>query len=170
MDVHNDRLRPVRYQQWVRDRVLVLHREPAGLFQQWATARGRKELRELLMGTLHFEIDELAARLRRPDCDPIDLLIYLGWEWPLYTRAERVVAFNVTERDYLDFYSPRARQVLATLLEKYAAHGAMICLPARCKVCRSTSWVVWSSWRLFSMGRGRCALLSTRSQRLFEVD
>jgi type I restriction enzyme R subunit len=50
-------------------------------------------------------------------------LIYLGWEWPLHTRAERVAAFNATERDYLDFYSPRARQVLATLLEKYTAHG-----------------------------------------------
>jgi type I restriction enzyme, R subunit len=123
MDVYNDRLRPVRYQQWVRDRVLALHRGPAGLLQQWATARGRKELRELLRDTLCFEIDELAARLRRPDCDPIDLLIYLGWEWPLHTRAERVAAFNATERDYLDSYSPRARQVLTTLLEKYTAHG-----------------------------------------------
>jgi type I restriction enzyme R subunit len=42
MDVHNDRLRPVRYQQWVLDRVLALHRGPGGLLQQWATARAAK--------------------------------------------------------------------------------------------------------------------------------
>lgn len=123
MDVRNDRLQPVSYQQWVHDRVIALQREPAGLLEQWATARGRRELREMLHETLCFQVDELAARLRRPDCDPIDLLIYLGWEWPLNTRAERVAAFSVAERGYMDTFSPRARQILATLLEKYAAHG-----------------------------------------------
>jgi EcoEI R protein C-terminal len=34
-----------------------------------------------------------------------------------------VAAFTVTEREYLDSFSPQARRILSTLLDKYAAHG-----------------------------------------------
>jgi type I restriction enzyme R subunit len=98
-------------------------REPGALLEEWATARGRRELRELLGETLYFDIDELARRLHRPDCDPIDLLITLAWDWPLVSRTERVSRFQVREREYLDSLSPRARQILGTILGKYEAHG-----------------------------------------------
>jgi len=123
MDLQEGGLRRVRLQQWVRDRVKAMGREPGALLEEWATARGRRELRELLGETLYFDIDELARRLHRPDCDPIDLLITLAWDWPLVSRTERVSRFQVREREYLDSLSPRARQILGTILGKYEAHG-----------------------------------------------
>lgn len=123
MDLQDGCLRRVRLQQWVRDRVKALGREPGALLGEWATARGRRELRELLGETLYFDVDELASRLHRPDCDPIDLLVTLAWDWPLLSRSERVSRFRARERAYLDSLSPRARQILGTILDKYEAHG-----------------------------------------------
>lgn len=123
MDTQSGGLRPVSLRQWVRDRVLSMNREPHTLLNSWASARGRRELRELLSSTLCFDVTELAQRLGRPDCDPIDLLTWLAWDWPLQTRAQRVQAFHKREREYLEQLSPEARTVLTNLLEKYAAHG-----------------------------------------------
>lgn len=123
VDPHDGALRTVRLQQWVRDRVKAMGRGPDSLLEEWATARGRRELRELLDETLYLDVDGLANRLHRPDCDPIDLLISLAWDWPVLSRAERVSRFRAREREYLDTLSPRARLILGTILDKYEAHG-----------------------------------------------
>lgn len=47
----------------------------------------------------------------------------MAWEWPLLSRTERVSRFRAREREYLDSLSPRARQILGTILDKYEAHG-----------------------------------------------
>ncbi|GDY30216.1 EcoAI/FtnUII family type I restriction enzme subunit R [Gandjariella thermophila] len=123
MDAVDGGLRPVRLERWVRQRAQALGQGPAELLEQWATVRGRRELRELLGDALLFDVDELSVRLHQPDCDPIDLLLYLAWDWPLMSRRERVARFTAREREYLDGLSPEARQVLTTILDKYAAHG-----------------------------------------------
>nr|WP_232778712.1 DEAD/DEAH box helicase family protein [Carbonactinospora thermoautotrophica] len=119
----NGRLRRVRYEQWVRDRVLSLETNPESLRAQWATIAGRRALRELLAETLAFQVDDLVTRLNKVDCDPIDLLIWLAWDGPLLSRRDRVAMFSRDQREFLDQFSPRARQILATLLDKYTAYG-----------------------------------------------
>lgn len=130
MDDRGGRLRRVRYEQWVRDQVLAMDTDPSSLRAQWATVAGRKALRELLRETLAFDVDTLAVRLNRVDCDPIDLLIWLAWDLPLLSRRDRVARFAREEREFLDSYSPQARQILTSLLEKYAAHGVDDLAPA----------------------------------------
>jgi type I restriction enzyme R subunit len=123
MDLDEGGLRPVRLQKWVRDRVRETGGDPVQLLEQWATVRGRKALQDLLGEALHFDVDELADRLNQPDHDPIDLLLFLSWDWPLLSRRERVAAFTVREREFLDGLPLEARQVLMTILDKYAEHG-----------------------------------------------
>jgi type I restriction enzyme R subunit len=123
MDLDEGGLRPVRLQKWVRDRVRETGGDPVQLLEQWATVRGRKALQDLLGEALHFDVDELADRLNQPDHDPIDLLLFLAWDWPLLSRRERVAAFTVREREFLDGLPLEARQVLMTILDKYAEHG-----------------------------------------------
>src|SRR5262249_7172777 len=112
VDIDSGRLRRLRYDQWVRQGVQRLELQPDSLRAQWATVRGRKALRELLSEERLFDIGELAARLNKPDCDAIDLLIWLAWELPLVSRRERVDIFTATERRFLDSYPPKARQIL----------------------------------------------------------
>lgn len=117
------RLRPVRYEQWVRDRVRAMDLDEESLRAQWATVAGRGELRKMLKDSLAFDVDVLAERLRRPDCDPIDLLIGLAWDVPSMTRAQRADRFSREQRAFLDRYSEQAREVLALIVERFAAHG-----------------------------------------------
>lgn len=123
LDTDGERLRRVRYEQWVRERMHSLHTDEDSLRAQWATAAGRRELRELLSETLAFDVGELGKRLNRPDCDPIDLLISMAWDVPLMSRRERAARFTRDQRAFLDPYSRQARQILTTLVDKYVAHG-----------------------------------------------
>ncbi|NES39710.1 DEAD/DEAH box helicase family protein [Micromonospora sp. PPF5-17] len=116
-------LRLVRFEQWVRDRTRELDLRPDSLLAQWATVRGRRELRDALREELGISLDDLARRLNKPDCDPIDLLVHLAWDEPLKTRRDRADRFSREERAFLERYATEARQVLAALVDKYSAYG-----------------------------------------------
>ena len=55
------------------------------------------------------------------DLDPFDLICHVAFDQPPLTRQER--ANNVKKRNYFGKYSEEAKQVLDTLLEKYADQG-----------------------------------------------
>ena len=55
------------------------------------------------------------------DCDPFVLLCHIAWDMPPLTRKER--AERVKKRDYFTKYGELARQVLESLLDKYADEG-----------------------------------------------
>ena len=55
------------------------------------------------------------------DLDPFDLICHVAFDQPPLTRQER--ANNVKKRNYFGKYSEEARNVLDTLLEKYADQG-----------------------------------------------
>ncbi|MBG6069468.1 type I restriction enzyme R subunit [Micromonospora ureilytica] len=123
VDRETGNLRLIRFEQWVRNRMLALELDRESLLAQWATVSGRKALREALEEELGIGIDGLVARLNRPDCDPIDLLIHLAWDEPLKTRRERANRLTRGERAFLSTYAAEARQVLAVLVDKYSANG-----------------------------------------------
>ncbi|MDO8953518.1 MAG: DEAD/DEAH box helicase family protein [Gammaproteobacteria bacterium] len=55
------------------------------------------------------------------DSDAFDLICHVAFDQPLLTRSER--AKNVKKRNYFTKYGPQARQVLESLLDKYADTG-----------------------------------------------
>jgi type I restriction enzyme R subunit len=115
-------LRLREFSQFIRDRILSLRLDPDQLLTQWAHARTRRELRDRL-GDWHITAHDLAEWAGRPDADTIDLLLYVGWDLPLLSRAERARWVKTRQLDFLDSFAPEAREVLNKLLEQYAALG-----------------------------------------------
>jgi type I restriction enzyme R subunit len=153
----------VSFEQWVRDRLRVVDMRPDSLLAQWSTARGRKALREALHEELGIGVDDLARRLNKPDCDPIDLLIHLGWDQPLKTRRQRADRFTREERAFLDRFEAEARQVLASIVDKYSANGPDD-LDAKVLTCRPfPTWVRRRRSPNDSVAPSRCARRSMNS-------
>jgi len=116
-------LRLIAYEQFVRGQILKLNLEPHQLLARWARHQGRLELRERL-DEYHISPEDLAEWAGRPDVDTIDLLLYLAWELPLLSRAERARRVSSRHREFLDSFVPAARSVLETVLAQYVARGA----------------------------------------------
>lgn len=65
-------------------------------------------------------LEALAEEIGK-DLDPFDLLLHVGWDQPPLSRRDR--ANKVKKRDPFAKYGPVARQVLESLIDKYADHG-----------------------------------------------
>lgn len=111
------------FSQFVRDQVLKLHLDPHELLAQWAQSRSRQALRDRLDES-HVTTEDLAEWAGRPDADTIDLLLYVAWELPLLSRAERARRVAMRHRGFLASFAPEAQEVLNKVLEQYAARGA----------------------------------------------
>jgi type I restriction enzyme R subunit len=116
-------LRLREYSQYVRDQVLKLKLDPSQLLAQWARAIGRRTLREQLADS-HITPEDLAEWSGRPDSDVIDLLLYVAWEVPLLSRAERARRVATRDQNFFLSFAPEAQAVLDKVLEQYAARGA----------------------------------------------
>jgi type I restriction enzyme R subunit len=87
--------------------------------QAWNSAERKAVLIEELEGRGVF-LDALADEVGK-DFDPFDLLLHVAYDQPPLTRRER--AQRVKKRNVFTQYGPVARQVLETLLDKYADEG-----------------------------------------------
>jgi type I restriction enzyme, R subunit len=86
---------------------------------RWSSADKKQAIvDELAKEGIFFEA--LADEIGK-DCDPFDLLCHIAWDMPPLTRKER--AERVKKRDYFTKYGALARQVLESLLDKYADEG-----------------------------------------------
>jgi len=65
-------------------------------------------------------LDALAEEVGK-DLDPFDLVLYVAYDMPPLTRAER--ANRVRKHNVFTEYGPVARQVIAALIDKYADSG-----------------------------------------------
>lgn len=77
------------------------------------------ELTEL--GVFWQELQDNVGQKLGTELDPFDLICHIVFDQPALTRRER--ANNVKKRNYFTKYEGAARQVLETLLEKYADVG-----------------------------------------------
>ena len=66
-------------------------------------------------------LDAIKEETGKMELDDFDIICHLAYDRPPLTKAERVN--NVKKRHYLHKYSDLAKQVLETLLEKYANEG-----------------------------------------------
>lgn len=87
--------------------------------QAWNSAERKAALIEELEGRGVF-LDALADEVGK-DFDPFDLLLHVAYDQPPLTRRER--AQRVKKRNVFTQYGSVARQVLDTLLDKYADEG-----------------------------------------------
>jgi type I restriction enzyme, R subunit len=90
-----------------------------GFLQAWNSAERKAALIEELERRGVF-LDALADEVGK-DFDPFDLLLHVAYDQPPLTRRER--AQRVKKRNVFTQYGPVARQVLETLLDKYADEG-----------------------------------------------
>ncbi len=87
--------------------------------QRWNSAQKKSAIVEELEQKGIF-FDELREEISK-DLDPFDLICHIAFDMPPLTRKER--ANNVKKRGYFGKYNEIAKQVLETLLDKYADEG-----------------------------------------------
>ena len=134
LDGEGKKLRVTEFRDYTRDTVRALYPDVAALRHDWANPDRRAEtiasLRE------HgIDADEVAVALGQPDADPFDVLCNLAWNAPVLTRAERAARLRTQQADFFTSFGDAARQILDTLLTKYAEHGpAEFSIPDSLKV------------------------------------
>ncbi len=87
--------------------------------KQWNAAERKQAIIDELasLGVIWQALEDDVSR----DLDPFDLICHVAFDQPPLTRQER--ANNVKKRNYFGKYNNEAKQVLETLLEKYADIG-----------------------------------------------
>jgi type I restriction enzyme R subunit len=116
------RLRLVEYRDFVADTVRSLFPDVNSLRSRWRSRVGRQDVLHGL-ATRGIDIDELCTRAGLAQSDPLDVLVHVAWNLPLATRADRARSVREAHEDFFTAYQPAAREVLASLLDKYASHG-----------------------------------------------
>lgn len=122
LDPATHRLRLVEYRDFVTETVRWLFPDPSELRSRWVSRVGRQEVLDEL-GARGIDAEELSDRTGLGDADPLDVLVHLAWNQPLASRTERARRVRKEHADFFEAYQPAAREVLASLLDKYAEHG-----------------------------------------------
>ena len=86
---------------------------------KWNSAEKKKSIIDELES--HGIILENLMEEVKKDLDVFDLICHVAWDMPALTRRER--AEQVKKRNYFTKYGEKARDVLNTLLDKYASEG-----------------------------------------------
>jgi len=122
LDPATERLRLVEYRDFVADTVRSLYPDPTDLRSKWATRVGRQDVLDALA---EHGIDDadLIERTGMGDADPLDVLVHVAWNQPLASRVERARRVRREHVEFFESFQPAAREVLASLLDKYAEHG-----------------------------------------------
>jgi type I restriction enzyme, R subunit len=122
LDTKTHRLHLVEYRDFVTEMVRSLYPDPNVLRSKWANRLGRQDVIDAL-STHGIDPDELIERMGFFEADLIDVLVYLAWNQPLAMRTDRVSRVRKEYAEFFDAFQPAAREVLNSLLDKYAEHG-----------------------------------------------
>jgi len=91
--------------------------------RRWHSAEQKKIVIDELaaQGVIWEALQDEVSTRGGPELDPFDLVCHIAFDRPPLTRRER--ADNVRKRDIFAKYQGTARQVLETLIDKYADNG-----------------------------------------------
>jgi type I restriction enzyme R subunit len=122
LDADGKQLRVVKLTDYTAENVRTLCTGPDDLRARWADSGQRAEIaRELADRGIDFAT--LAKTAGQPDADPYDLLCHLAFNAPVLTRRQRADRVKQQDAAFFAQFAPGAREILADLLEKYAADG-----------------------------------------------
>ncbi len=121
-DPERGRLRLVEYGEYVAGVLRRLFPSPGDLRARWRKQEGRDEVVEALRAR-GVAFEEIVDRLGMPEVDPFDLLVHIAWSNPVITRHDRARRVRREKEDFFASFRPEAREVLESLLEKYAESG-----------------------------------------------
>ena len=124
LDVGADgkQLRATEFRDYTGEVVRSLFVDVADFRHGWTDPDRRAEILRALEGK-GINVVEAGEAFGNPDADPFDLLCHIAWNAPVLTRKERAARLRKKTPDFFEAFSEQARQILDTLLEKYAEHG-----------------------------------------------
>ena len=127
-------LRATEFRDYTGEVVRSLFVDVADFRHGWTDPNRRSEILSELEGK-GISVAEAGEAYGDPEADPFDLLCHIAWNAPVLTRKERAARLRQETPDFLDAYGEQARQILDTLLAKYAEHGpAEFSIPDSLKV------------------------------------
>ena len=122
LSVDGQQLRVSELRDYTGDTVRSLFSDLSEFRHQWADPRKRSESLEQLKAK-GIDMSTALDAIGNPAADPFDVLCHLAWNAPVRTRKERAKALRSENPDFFEDYGGKAREILDTLLTKYAEHG-----------------------------------------------
>ncbi|MBI3165933.1 MAG: DEAD/DEAH box helicase family protein [Chloroflexi bacterium] len=122
LDPEGHVLKTVQFTDYVTDHIRRLNLTAEHLTQVWSQAEQRAEILNQLRSR-GIDPDHLARVTHQEDADALDLLLHVAYNAPLVTRRERAEKLRQKKANFFNTFTPAAREILDTLLEKYADYG-----------------------------------------------
>ena len=119
----NQQLRLSRLVNFTREQVRTLYRSSVEIQQRWIDLEQRSEIIDLL-AERGIDFEDLKEVASLPDVDPFDLLCHIAFDAPALTYRQRAERLRRRNPDLFTRYGEDASTILATLVDKYAEHGA----------------------------------------------
>lgn len=122
LDPDGNVLKTMEFTDYVTQNVRRLNLSAEHLRAAWSKHEQRAEIIEQLR---RYGIDpaHLAAVTHHEEADALDLLLHVAYNAPLVSRRERAEKLRQKKANFLNTFTPAARQILDALLEKYADYG-----------------------------------------------
>jgi type I restriction enzyme R subunit len=122
LDPDGNVLKTVEFTDYVTQNIRRLNLTAEHLRQAWPLAEQRIEILNQLRSH-GIDPDHLARVTHQEDADALDLLLHVAHNAPLVTRRERAEKLRQRKANFFNTFTPAARKILDTLLEKYADYG-----------------------------------------------
>jgi type I restriction enzyme R subunit len=122
LDPDGNVLKTVQFTDYVTENIRRLNLTAEHLREVWSKAEQRTEILDQLR-TRGIDPDHLAHVTHQEDADALDLLLHVAYNAPLVTRRERAEKLRQKKANFFNTFTPAAKEILDTLLEKYADYG-----------------------------------------------
>jgi type I restriction enzyme R subunit len=122
LDPEGNVLKTIQFTDYVSDHIRRLNLTAEHLRKTWPLAEQRAEILNQLRSR-GIDPDHLAHVTHQEDADALDLLLHVAYNAPLVTRRERAEKLRQKKSNFFNTFTPAAREILNSLLEKYADYG-----------------------------------------------
>lgn len=122
LDADGKQLRATEFRDYTSEVVRSLFVDAAEFRHGWADPERRSEILAELEAK-GISAADAGESFGNPEADPFDLLCNIAWNAPVLTRKERADRVRKETPSFFQQFGEPARQILDTLLTKYAEHG-----------------------------------------------
>lgn len=122
LDPDGNVLKTVEFTDYVTQNIRRLNLTAEHLRKTWPLAEQRAEILDQLRAR-GIDPDHLAHVTHHEEADALDLLLHVAYNAPLVSRRERAEKLRQKKANFFNTFTPAAREILNSLLEKYADYG-----------------------------------------------